>query len=68
LFNANADENGMIGLNRLPTTVILIVISSIGFETKPVDLTSMSFDNGSAIIYLDTIALSLRRTLHGSVP
>jgi hypothetical protein len=59
LFNDNADENGMVRLNRLPATVKVVVISSIGFETRPVDLTSISFNNGSAIIYLEPKISSL---------
>jgi hypothetical protein len=59
LYNYNADENGMIRLNRLPITVTVVVISSIGFETKPVDLTSISFENESAIIYLEPKNYSL---------
>lgn len=31
-FNANADENGMIKLNLLTTTVTVVVISRIGFD------------------------------------
>ena len=58
-FNAIADENGIISLKNLSSSVSTIIISRIGFETKLVDISTLSFKDGTATVYLEPKISSL---------
>ena len=58
-FNASADENGFISLKTLPASINKLKITRIGFEPKSIDLSSLTFTNHSAIIYIDNKVSSL---------
>lgn len=58
-FTANANENGYVNLTSLPPSVSKITISRIGFVSKTLDISALSFNDGTANIYLNTRVTSL---------
>ncbi|MES2880980.1 MAG: TonB-dependent receptor plug domain-containing protein, partial [Bacteroidota bacterium] len=51
-FNASADENGFISFKNLPASISKLNISRIGFETKSLDLSTVTIIDNAAIIYM----------------
>ena len=41
-FNSSSDENGFISFKSLPSTTTRLKITSIGFESKTIELSSFS--------------------------
>ena len=58
-FNATADDNGFVSLVKLPSMVNKILISCIGYESKHLELKTLTPGN-SPIIYLETKVSSLK--------
>lgn len=58
VFNASSDENGFVSFRTLPTSTVKLTITSIGFETKTIDVSSISASE-QPIIYLDPKVSSL---------
>ncbi len=58
-FNASSDENGFISCKTLPSSTTRLLITSIGFEPKTIDVSSLSISEKLSIIYLDTKVSSL---------
>ncbi len=58
-FNASADENGFINLKNLPASVSKLNLSRIGFESKSIDLATLTITGNSAIVYIDNKVASL---------
>ena len=53
-FNSSSDENGFISFKSLPSTTTRLQITSIGFESKTVELSSLSVSEKFPTIYLVT--------------
>lgn len=51
-FNAITDDNGFIELKSMPSTVNVIVISCIGYQSITLELSSLTFLDNTAIIGL----------------
>ena len=58
-FNTTADENGFINLKDLPASVKTLKISRIGFETKTIDIQTITITDNTAIVYMDYKVSSL---------
>ena len=58
-FNSSSDENGFISFKSLPSTTTRLQITSIGFEPKTIELSSLSVSENFPIIYLVTKVSSL---------
>ncbi len=58
-FYQTSDENGFVYLNKLAEGIESLEISCIGYESKKVSLSSLSFDEGKMMIYLDPKVTSL---------
>jgi hypothetical protein len=52
-FTAIADENGFINLKNLPATTSSLIVTNIGYQSKNIEVKSLSFINKAANIYLD---------------
>jgi hypothetical protein len=53
LFNASSDENGFISLKNLPANTTKLIVSSIGFEPKTIDVANLSTTTEATILYLN---------------
>lgn len=53
VFNASSDANGFVSFRTLPASVVRLIITSIGFEPKTIDVSSLSLSELPPIIYLD---------------
>src|SRR6187200_1846212 len=42
VFNVSSDENGFVSLRTLPASAVKLIITSIGFEPKTIDVSSIS--------------------------
>ena len=62
-FNQVADENGFVSLKQLLNSSDSISVSCVGFQTKSVLLSSLTFANKTAIIYLQQKVSSLSEVL-----
>ncbi len=58
-FNVSADENGFVSFKNLPASVNKLIITCIGFESKTIDVSTLSGDNNPSIIYLEAKVSSL---------
>lgn len=59
VFNASSDANGFVSFRTLPASVVRLVITSIGFEPKTIDVSSLTVSELPPIIYLDIKVSSL---------
>jgi outer membrane cobalamin receptor len=59
IFNASSDENGFVSFKTLPASTSKLIISSIGYEPKTVEVSSLFLSDKPSIIYLDTKVSSL---------
>lgn len=59
LFNAISDENGFIQLKSSVPTSSQLVITRIGYESRSIKLSDLSFDKGVSIIHLEPKISSL---------
>lgn len=51
-FNKTTDENGFIDCNKMSPSVKNIIVSSVGYQTISVDLSTLTFTQNMAIISL----------------
>jgi hypothetical protein len=58
-FTTSSDENGFVSFKTLPASVSKLIITSIGFEPKAIDVSTLSLNEKPPIIYLDTKVSSL---------
>ncbi|MGZ8538248.1 MAG: TonB-dependent receptor [Flavisolibacter sp.] len=63
VFNASSDENGFVSFRTLPASVVKLIITSIGFEPKTIDVSSILLSEQPSIIYLDTKVSSLAEVM-----
>ncbi len=59
-FNAVADENGFIDLKKAPLTAKTLSVSCVGYQSIVLELSSLSFSNNTAIVYLTPKITSLQ--------
>ncbi len=59
-FNVIADENGFISFGNLPAGIAKLYISRIGFESRIIDISSLTDTGNIAIIYLESKVASLK--------
>jgi len=59
VFNASSDDNGFVSFKTLPASITKLKITSIGFESKAIDISGLSLYENHSIIYLDTKVTSL---------
>lgn len=59
VFNVSSDENGFVSFRTLPASTVKLIITSIGFEPKTIDVSSITNSEQAPIIYLDTKVSSL---------
>jgi hypothetical protein len=58
-FNASSDENGFVSFKILPASTTKLTISRIGYQSKTIEVSSLSTAEKQSIIYLDTKVSSL---------
>jgi hypothetical protein len=58
-FNASSDENGFVNFKTLPASTTKLIITSIGYEPKTIEVSSLSRSEKLSIIYLVTKVSSL---------
>ena len=63
VFNASSDENGFVSFRTLHASAVKLVITSIGFEPKTIDVSSIILSEQPSIIYLETKVSSLAEVL-----
>ena len=59
VFNASSDENGFVSFRTLPASAVKLIITSIGFEPKTINLSSILLSEQPPVIYMDTKVSSL---------
>lgn len=59
-FSSYTDENGFVSLQKLQKSNSKIYVRCIGFETKSIDLDTLTYTNNTAIIYLNAKISSLQ--------
>jgi TonB-dependent Receptor Plug Domain len=60
LFTTVADDNGFIDLKKMPLTTKKLTASCIGYQAIVLELSSMSFSNNTAMVYLTPKISSLQ--------
>src|SRR5688572_18690415 len=63
VFNVSSDENGFVSLRTLPASAVKLIITSIGFEPKTIDISGILNSEQTPIIYLDTKVSSLAEVM-----
>lgn len=63
VFNASSDENGFVSFRTLPASAVKLIITSIGFEPKTVDVSSILLSEQTPIVYLHTKVSSLAEVM-----
>ena len=58
-FNASSDGNGFISFKNLPAYTTKLTVSSIGFESRIIDVANLATTEKTTIIYLDAKISSL---------
>jgi hypothetical protein len=59
-FNASTDENGLVKLKNLPSTISKLYISRIGFESKAIEINTLTPIGNTTAIYLEQKVSSLQ--------
>ncbi|RYY69002.1 MAG: TonB-dependent receptor [Chitinophagaceae bacterium] len=59
IFSVSSDENGFVSFKPLAASVTRLNITSIGFEPKAIDISTLSLGAQHSIIYLDPKVSSL---------
>jgi hypothetical protein len=62
-FNVSSDENGFVSLRTLPASAVKLIVTSIGFEPKTIDVSGILNSEQSSIIYLDPKVSSLAEVM-----
>lgn len=58
-FNASSDENGFVSFKTLPASTTRLQITSIGFEPKTIEVSTLSLSEKLPIIYMNPKVSSL---------